>query len=264
MGGKSNRVPLSSRFMTLVKILFIWGKKSMKKVKRALLGTTLAGALIVSAGYGTYSWFTSETNAAGQIANGTLQLNNGQNITEKVIDGADFAPSQLKYGEWMTIDNTGTQDANIRAILSQKLDKDVNIKKYKVGYIALKYKEKPSGDVQKAAKIKLDKLFDGTTNVVESQAFSNDAEILPGVYAVTGIVGEEGVAGYKAVSDKKWQLGDGTNQAFWRLKSDQYIDVMFAIKLDETANNDYQGVKYSADLKVQAKQTDDGSKYDGE
>ncbi|MGW8786569.1 hypothetical protein [Heyndrickxia sporothermodurans] len=70
----------------------------MKKMKKALLGTTLVGALVVSAGFGTYSWFTSETNASGQIANGSLQLNNGQNITEKIIDGVDFAPSQLKYG----------------------------------------------------------------------------------------------------------------------------------------------------------------------
>jgi len=100
--------------------------------------------------------------------------------------------------------------------------------------------------------------------VVSFQADSKETEIAPGVFAVTGVVGEEGIANFKAVSDKNWQLGDGTNQAFWRLKSDQYIDVMFAIKLDETANNDYQGVKYSADLKVQAKQTDDGSKYDGE
>lgn len=238
----------------------------MKKMKKALWGTTLVGALVVSAGFGTYSWFTSETNAAGEIANGTLQLNNGQNITEKVIDGVDFAPSQLKYGEWMTIDNTGSQDTHIKATLSQSLDKDINIKKYKVGYIALKYKEKPSGDVLKASKIKLEKLFEGTTNVVDTfQAAGDEIEVAPGVTAVTGFVGEEGVTGFKALSNnKEWILGEGTNKPFWRLKSDQYIDVVFAIKLDESANNDYQGVKYTADLKVQAKQTDEGSKYEGE
>ncbi|MGE6257153.1 hypothetical protein ACQKCU_04445 [Heyndrickxia sporothermodurans] len=237
----------------------------MKKMKKALLGTTLVGALVVSAGFGTYSWFTSETNAAGQIANGTLQLNNGQDMTEKIIDGADFAPSQLKYGEWLTIDNTGSQDTHIKATLNQTLDKDINIKKYKVGYIALKYKEKPSGDVLKASKIKLEKLFDGTTNVVDTlRASDGEIEVAPGVTAVSGVVGEDGIAGFKAVSNKEWVLGEGTNKPFWRLKSDQYIDIVFAVKLDESANNDYQGVKYSADLKVQAKQTDEGSKYDGE
>ncbi|MGE6259837.1 hypothetical protein ACQKCU_18480 [Heyndrickxia sporothermodurans] len=237
----------------------------MKKVKKALLGTTLVGALVVSAGFGTYSWFTSETNAAGQIANGTLQLNNGQDMTEKIIDGADFAPSQLKYGEWLTIDNTGSQDTHIKATLNQTLDKDINIKKYKVGYIALKYKEKPSGDVLKASKIKLEKLFDGTTNVVDtSRASDGEIEVAPGVTAVSGVVGEDGIAGFKAVSNNEWVLGEGTNKPFWRLKSDQYIDIVFAIKLDESAGNDYQGVKYTADLKVQAKQTDNGSKYDGE
>lgn len=237
----------------------------MKNIKRALLGTTLVGALVVSAGFGTYSWFTSETSAAGEIVNGTLQLNNGQNITEKIIDGVDFAPSQLKYGEWMTIDNTGSQNSHIKATLNQSLDKDIKINKYKVGYIALKYKENPNEDVLKASKIKLEKLFDGTTNVVDTfQAAGDEIEVAPGVTAVTGIVGEDRVAGYKAVSNKEWILGEGTNKPFWRLKSDQYIDVVFAIKLDETANNEYQGVKYTADLKVQAKQADEGSKYDGE
>jgi spore coat-associated protein N len=237
----------------------------MKKMKTALLGTTLVGALVVAGGFGTYSWFTSETSASGEIANGTLQINNGQNITEKVIDGVDFAPSQLKYGEWMTIDNSGSQDTHIKATLSQSLDKDINIKKYKVGYIALKYKEKPSEDVMKASKIKLEKLFNGTTNVVDTfQSEGDEVEVAPGVTAVMGVVGEDGVAELKAVSDKEWLLGEGTNKPFWRLKSDHYIDVVFAIKLDESANNDYQGVKYTADLKVQAKQADEGSKYDGE
>jgi len=237
----------------------------MKNIKKALLGTTLVGALVVSAGFGTYSWFTSETSAAGEIENGTLQLNNGQNITEKIIDGVDFAPSQLKYGEWMSIDNTGSQNTHIKATFNQSLDDDINIKKYKVGYIALKYKEKPNKDVLKASKIKLEKLFEGTTNVVDTfNVAADEIEVAPGVTAVTGIVGEDGAAGFKAVSNKEWMLGEGTNQPFWRLKSDQYIDVMFAIKLDETANNAYQGVKYTADLKVQAKQADEGSKYDGE
>jgi hypothetical protein len=36
------------------------GNFLMKKVKKALIATSLAGALVASAGFGTYSWFTAE------------------------------------------------------------------------------------------------------------------------------------------------------------------------------------------------------------
>jgi subtilisin family serine protease len=40
------------------------------------------------------------------------------------------------------------------------------------------------------------------------------------------------------------------------------IDISFGVKLDESATNDYQGVTYSANLSVKAKQKDDGALYE--
>ncbi|MGC4377807.1 hypothetical protein WD019_12810 [Fictibacillus sp. Mic-4] len=235
----------------------------MNKAKKALLGTTLAGVLVVSAGFGTYSWFTSETKASGEITNGTLSINHGQDITEKVISGENFAPSQLKFGDWLTIDNTGSLNTHLKVTLNQSLDKNVPIGKYKVGYIALKYKKKPNGDTFQAAKQKLKNLFEGTTNEAKSLAANEQGEELaPGVYAVTGIVSGNDERGLRATSSKDWVLGDGTNGKFWRIKSDEYIDLTFGFKLDESAGNDYQGAKYTANLNVQAKQTDGGSQYE--
>ncbi|MEH7011084.1 hypothetical protein V7087_09695 [Neobacillus niacini] len=106
--------------------------------KKALLGTTLAGAIAVAASYGTYSWFTSETTAKGKITNAIVQLNNGEDIKESIVAAENFAPSQLVFGDWLTIDNTGTVDTFLQAKLQQSLDKPLSLDAYKVGYVALK------------------------------------------------------------------------------------------------------------------------------
>ena len=58
---------------------------SMKTVKKALLATSLAGALVVSAGYGTYSWFTSSTSAMGTIDTGNYRLITGKQSRHRYL-----------------------------------------------------------------------------------------------------------------------------------------------------------------------------------
>ncbi|MBM7585932.1 spore coat-associated protein N [Bacillus pakistanensis] len=234
--------------------------------KKALLGTTLAGAIAVGASFGTYSWFTSETAATGEITNGVLEINNGEDISEKIVNIDEFAPSQLIYGDWMTLDNTGSMDAHLQATLHQAIDKELSVDTYKMGYVALKYKVKPSGDVLKKSQMMLEELFDGTTNEV-GKAVKSGTEIAPGVEVITGYINSPGAGQRSAnIGEKTVVLGDGAESGninkFWQLKSDEYIDLSFAIKLDEHAGNDYQGVKYDAELTVKAKQTDDGSQYE--
>ncbi|TCP30931.1 spore coat-associated protein N [Scopulibacillus darangshiensis] len=229
----------------------------MKKTKRFLLGTTLAGALIASAGFGTYSWFTSETQAKGAMENGTLQINDGKDITTPIFSGEKFAPSQLQYGEWLTLKNSGDLDTYLKATLSQSVDK-ASLDGYKIGFIAMKYTTKPDEDVFEASKINLEKLFKGPTN-----ERSVAVQGLPkGVEAVSGILTDDQV---KAAADSETiKIGQGNNEgAFWELKENQYMDIMFGIKLDAKAGNEYQGAKYNATLKVKAKQTEDGSTYGG-
>ena len=224
----------------------------MKKLKKTFLGTALVGALIIGGGFGTYSWFTAESTAAGTLVNGSLSLGE----MEQLFDHQQFAPSQLLYSEWQTINNTGDLDQILRATYTHDINKDdVNIDKYKVGYTALKYKEKPDEDVLNDQKYELEKLLDGTTNPINPMSVdSADVEVVTGL-----LLGEDENTVSDDKSSKTITLGD--DDEFWTLDSDEYIEIVFGVKLTEDAGNNYQGVQYDAEFKVEAKQTDDGAEY---
>ncbi|WP_169864951.1 TasA family protein [Sutcliffiella halmapala] len=239
--------------------------KKLVAAKKALLGATLAGAIVIGGSYGTYSWFTSEVKATGEIINGTLQLNNGEDISTSIVSIDNFAPSQLVWGDWMTLENTGTMDAHLQATLHQQLDKQVSVDTYKLGYVAYKYKVQLDDETLEAAQLAFEELFDGTTN---ERTFSAPTvkEIAPGVEMIYGFVNvEEKQKTAGNIGEKTVLLGDGAESGhineFWQLDSDEYIDLSFAIKLDEHAGNEYQGVTYNAELTVKAKHKDDGSEY---
>jgi spore coat-associated protein N len=237
----------------------------MFKLKSAFLGSALVGAIVVSGSFGTYSWFTSQTNASGEITNGTLEINNGQDMQTKIIEATGFAPSQLKYGEWLKIENTGDMDAYLKATYNQTLNADVSLEAYKVGYIAYKFSEEEemTEDILEESRIYLDELFNGTTNEVRPAT----KKIASGVEMIVGFVEEEEIEpAAKGIAGKtKMVLGDGSKEGekneFWQLNDDQYIDLSFAIKLDEKAGNEYQGITYSSNLNVTAKQMDDRAQY---
>ncbi len=128
-----------------------------------MLGTVLAGTLIVSAGFGPYSWFTSETNAQGSMTNGVLAINDGADIETPIFEGTQFVPSQLQYGEWLSLSNTGDLDTHLKATYKHSVDK-ASLEGYEIGYMAMKYTVTPGKDVYEDSKIKLDNLFNGTTN----------------------------------------------------------------------------------------------------
>jgi spore coat-associated protein N len=236
----------------------------MFKLKNAFLGSALVGSIVVAGSFGTYSWFTSKTNATGTITNGTLEINNSQDMQTKIIEATGFAPSQLKYGEWLKIENTGDMDAYLKATYNQSLSADVALDAYKVGYIAYKFSEgqEMTEDILEESRIYLDQLFNGTTNEVQSASKS----IAPGVEMVVGFVEEANIEpAAKGMNGKaKMVLGDGSKEGekheFWKLNDDQYIDLSFAVKLDEKAGNEYQGVSYTSNLNVTAKQMDNGAK----
>ncbi|MGD6774228.1 hypothetical protein ACQCU1_13175 [Sutcliffiella horikoshii] len=237
----------------------------MFKLKNAFLGSALVGTMVVSASFGTYSWFTSETNATGQITNGLLEINNGQDMETMIVDQTGFAPSQLVYGEWLTIENTGDMDVYLKATYNQSVDADVSLDAYKIGYIAYKFSEgeEMTDDILEESRIYLDQLFNGPTN--EAKTLSK--MITPGVEMVVGFVEEEEIQPAAKSSNEKAKmvLGEGSKEGekheFWQLNDNQYIDLSFAIKLDHTAGNEYQGVTYSSNLNIQAKQMVDDAKY---
>lgn len=236
----------------------------MKNVKKALLATSLAGALVVSAGYGTYSWFTSSTEAAGTIENGTLSVNNGESISTPLFTGESFAPSQYVLGNFVTIDNTGSMDQQLKLTYTGSVDK-ASAEPYKIYYLAFKYKEKPSGDVLKNFRQAWERgFFNGNHNPSMSMAKSAAPSLPEGVEVITGEAAIEDAQAMASLAkssetfDKTYKIG---NDKFFKLKPDQYIDIVFDVKLDQNAGNEYQGAVYDGSLNVQAKQTDQGAKF---
>ncbi|WP_026693181.1 TasA family protein [Peribacillus kribbensis] len=245
----------------------------MKNVKKALMATTLAGALAVSAGYGTYSWFTSSSSATGTIQNGTLSVNNGKAVTTPLFSHSNFAPSQIVPGDFITLDNTGSLDQVLKLTYKASIDKaGVSAAPYKIYYLAFKYAAKPSGDVLKDYRMAWEKgFYNGATNPSIASSKAVPLPKLPaGVEAFVGEVDPEAAApaqqmmAMAATDDsgtKEYKIG---NDKFFTLKDNQYIDIAFDVKLAAKAGNEYQGVKYTANLTVQAKQTDSGAKFDKE
>ncbi|SFA92316.1 MULTISPECIES: hypothetical protein [unclassified Bacillus (in: firmicutes)] len=236
----------------------------MKSLKKALLGTALAGTLVVGASYGTYSWFTAEQSASGTISNGTLALGEMGSL----FAHENFAPSQLLISEWNTVENTGSLDQRLLATFSHSVDKEVNVSKYKVAYLAIKFKEKEEGVLKvKDWKLRLGGILNGTTNPAKTMAKAADNadyEVVEGVLSdeqVQTIMKAQAEGGSNS---KVIKLGNGDNGKFWNLKSDEQIGIIFGVKLSEKAGNDFQGANYTAEFKVEAKQTDDGAMYQSE
>ncbi|CDQ37800.1 MULTISPECIES: hypothetical protein [Virgibacillus] len=222
----------------------------MKKLKKTLLGTTFAGILVASAGIGTYSWFTSETEAQGDMQNGVLQINNDSNIETPIFSGVKFAPSQLEYGNWVTIENSGDLDTYLNATYTHSIDK-ASLDAYEVGYMAMKYTTTPDQDTYEKSKIQLENLFNGETNERTFTTANTEGVELSGEL----LTDEE-------VDSGEITFGEGSEDSFWQLDEGQYIDIMIAIKLDESAGNEYQGAQYDATFHVIGKQTDDGATYE--
>ncbi|MFG6496218.1 TasA family protein [Fictibacillus sp. UD] len=226
----------------------------MRVAKKAFLGTALAGALVVSAGFGTYSWFTDVKTANGTIDNGTLTLG----MDTELFKHTNFAPSQMLVSDFKKIDNTGSLDQTLRASYTHSVDK-ASVRKYKVGYLAVKYAERPNETVLKDMAIAFQKGFDkGETNPVVPNGKSRTAAS----YEVEGgLLSADEASAMKAQAanhEKTIHFGEGK---FWKLKDNQNIEIMFFVKLLDSAGNEYQGAHYDAEFKVEAKQTDDGAEF---
>ncbi|PLR77244.1 hypothetical protein CU633_11920 [Bacillus sp. V3-13] len=226
----------------------------MKNVKKALIGTALAGTLVVGAGFGTYSWFTDQSQATGTIENGTLTLGEMGSLFEHT----NFAPSQVLLSNWNTVKNTGSLDQVLRATYTHSVD-GASISKYKVGYLAVKYTEKPGKDKLKDWELRIQKkFFSGETNpaVMSAAAAEEGYEIKEGILTEEEV--QQLAKAEASGTSRTLTLGEG---GFWKLNDNQYIDIIFGVKLLDTAGNEYQGATYNANFLVEAKQTDNGAEF---
>ncbi|MQR94610.1 TasA family protein [Fictibacillus phosphorivorans] len=226
----------------------------MKKAKKALLGTALAGALVVSAGLGTYSWFTDVKTANSEIDNGTLTLG----MDTQLFTHEKFAPSQVLVSDFKKIENTGSLDQILRASYTHSVDK-ASAKKYKVAYLAIKYAERPDETVLKGMATEYEKGFKkGVDNPVMPSGKSKQAV---GYEVEGGVVSADEASAMKmqaANQEKTFKFG---KDGFWKLKDNQSIEIMFFVKLLDSAGNEYQGAQYNGEFKVEAKQTDEGADF---
>jgi spore coat-associated protein N len=200
----------------------------MKKMKKALLGTALAGTLVIGAGAGTYSWFNAEYKASGEITNHTLTLNGLTEASETLdFDNKMLAPSR-SVSDSFSIENTGNMDQILRA----KLD------------LAL---------------------YDGSTNVgtPDKSAYTIDATV---AFTRGGNTVTETFTGVPVqvlddyIGNNKWLPdNNGLEQAYFK-KGDK-LAVELKVNLLSSAGNEYQNKKLKGTLEVDARQTDAGSQF---
>jgi spore coat-associated protein N len=199
----------------------------MKNVKKVLAATALSGAVLVGAGFGTYSWFTSSSNASGTIENGTLELNENANVEGDFFDRQLFAPSNNEVSEPVTFENTG----------SLLMVVDLNyVDSVTAGGIGNYYGW----------------IYYGVTTPTTGFAASQTEESKVAIGNDSGSAD----AAFSAAS-----AGRTTHLPEITLQPGQSLVVRADITLHSLAGNEYQGATYTANFEGKAKQTDAGAQY---
>jgi spore coat-associated protein N len=208
----------------------------MNKTKKALLGTALAGALVVGASAGTYAWFNAEVKVSGDIQNYTLELNDTTQdaITLFGNEGIKLAPSRTAGPETFDIKNTGELDQVIR------MGADFTLTGPNGPYVT-----NVDGSVYKitgSAQL----LLNGNP-VGGALPFNTTAAQIDTLFA--------GDTWFPSEDGKFW---NGTQLV---LPSGYGVRVTLNVKLDEDAGNKYQAATLFGELEVDGKQTDEGSEF---
>ncbi|MBO9128496.1 hypothetical protein [Bacillus sp. 165] len=200
----------------------------MKNVKKALLGTALAGALVVGGGYGTYSWFTAQVTASGEVQNTTLELNNGVVEAGSLFpEGKKLAPSRETGEKTITIVNTGEENMFVRGKIDFMVEKDNEpaknlLKGYRVQPV-LKYNGEVIADL-------------GWVEIKDLQPLLD--QWLPGK---DGTGNNPADSGQFAAGDK--------------------FEIVLNVMLEKNAGNEYQGATLKGNFEFQGKQIDENAKF---
>jgi len=203
----------------------------INNVKKVALGIALSGALIAGAGYGTYSWYTSEVKATGSVQNTTFELNGGGKSTSGNLFEGTLAPSRTTEEKSFTVTNTGQESMYLRT----KFDFDVQGGSADKSTLLSGYEVKPTLVYKGKALTtpsSLDSDGDGWVKASELQSVLN-----------AWIPSAEG--------EKSEQFASGDK-----------LEIKLQLKLSDTADNKWQGATFSGDLKVQGKQVDEGAQFE--
>ncbi|WP_100373750.1 hypothetical protein [Bacillus sp. FJAT-45037] len=99
----------------------------MQKTKKALLGTALAGAIVIGAGFGTFSWFTSNAVVSGEITNSVIEITPESQVFNMKVNKGEFdnmAPSRVAFSQWTEFKNRSTEPVKLQAIFNSTLIPD--------------------------------------------------------------------------------------------------------------------------------------------
>jgi spore coat-associated protein N len=247
------------------------GNFLMNKAKKALIATSLAGALVASAGFGTYSWFTAEKATSGTITNGTLTLSDWDG---RLFDQAKFAPSQLKMGNWVSITNTGNLDQVIKLSYDEKLNmggKSLSAYTYQGFAIRVPANVTLPDNVKAYYEAFVKGSLGGGNTPLAAAAADNTAPALPDGVEVVQIDGSQAqdTASANAQASKTADpaaTGPSSNRhyevdPFTQFSAGEKIYIIMGVKLDQMAGNEYQAAVYDGALKFNGKQTDAGALY---
>ncbi|OMF56548.1 hypothetical protein BK139_14720 [Paenibacillus sp. FSL R5-0490] len=206
----------------------------MKKMKKALLGTALAGTLVIGAGAGTYSWFNAEYKASGQITNHTLEINDTTTDSDVLFAEAESLAPGRSVSDSFSIENTGSLEQVLRTKFDLALydENDQNIgSPDKSGYT-------------------IDAKFTFTRNGT--------------TYAPLTFEGIDAQQLDRILGNNQWLPdADGLEnlgEVFYFQPKDK-IDVVLDVNLLGSAGNEYQGKKLKGNLEVDGKQIDAGAQY---
>jgi len=198
----------------------------MNKMKKALLGTALAGAVVVGASAGTYAWFNAEYTNSGTVTNHTLEINNGYSVDETLQFDGLLAPSRT-VSTTFKIENTGSMDQILRGKFDLVL-KDA----------------------------------DGVTTTLSKDQYSLTADVKlyrPGLGDITIPVGPATADVIDYFNNMWIPDADGLEQVYFQ--PGDAVKVNLHVTLNENADNKYQGAKLEGNLEIDGRQTDSGSKF---
>ena len=127
----------------------------MNKVKKALIGTALVGSLVVGAGFGTYSWFTSNATVSGSVDNAVIKISpETETLNFKVIDNEKLAPSRTAFSKYVNLKNHSSEDTWLTIDFKSELsggESGADLSAYRsASVIRVNYLSWPVGPVREA------------------------------------------------------------------------------------------------------------------
>ncbi|WP_096156686.1 hypothetical protein [Bacillus sp. FJAT-45066] len=257
---------------------------NMTKVKKAVLGTALAGAIVAGAGFGTYSWFTGSTEAHGVVDNAIVEITGGGQATFDYSSGY-LAPSRSQIAEgWKTIANNSTDiKINLDATFTGKLygSEGIDFSQYRSAAIFVFNEEAngvtDAGFIDSAFReyleenddenLEMEKMFQDFYGATMHVIYIETEEDL-GELEETLADGKPVMAlmsnGY--IQEQLAEATDGSGDAVKVLEKGlffgekmlqtEYVHVLFGTALKDTAGNAYQSAKMDFDIHIAANQVD--------